>query len=267
MKKVISALICAVCFHAQASLVPMSDTFEFVRDADGTQLDWLNLTYNEGRLFSDILADTEVGGIYEGWRLATRSEFNGLLASAGYNANSDPNSDNYNITATVPSGFEAYTLAALINMLGDTWESYINRTSSLTLVNGDRNTMWSWGILADEVDTDNYYLGLLSQGQYQFSDASGAVYGATDSIPFYRNSEIQDLIHFDTQSAYLVRDIPIVTTPILAQRRLLPIAISPVQSPSLAMPVSEPNVLVLFGSCLLLLGGIRRKLAKQGIAV
>ncbi|MBW8192632.1 hypothetical protein K0504_16460 [Neiella marina] len=259
MKKLIFALVCAASFQTQASFIAMSDRFDFVRDANGTELDWLNLTYNEGRLFSDILADTEVGGIYDGWRLATRSEFNGLLSSAGYNASSDPYSNNYNITPSVPTGLEAYSLSALINMLGDTWESYINRTSSLTLVNGDQNEMWSWGILADDIDTDNYYLGLLSQGEHQFLDGAGNLFGATDLIPYYSNAAIQDLIHYDTQSAYLVRDIPVALSAPIRAPLLLPVN----AIPAVTNPIPEPSAIALISSCLALLLAIRSRHPKR----
>ncbi|GGA79122.1 hypothetical protein GCM10011369_21320 [Neiella marina] len=250
MRALILVLMLGASCHVQAGLIAMSGTFDFVRDQKGSALDWMNLSYNEGRIFSDVLADTAVGGIYQGWRLATRSEFNTMLASLGYNIGIDPSEPNYAIDAAVPTGRELFSLKALVDLFGDTWESFINRTDYLTLKNGDTNTMYSGGLLASDNDPSSFYLGFLSQGEFHFSDDAGNDYSG-NHVPYFANNTVVDVVQRDAYSSFLVRDIPTV----------LPVSAFAVRQASIvpATQVSEPIswLILLFGAASIIV--IRKK--------
>jgi len=74
---------------------------------------WLDVTLNVGMSYNDVLALTQPGGIYEGFRYATEAEFEALILSAGL----------IYAGTTFPADQDKIDNAiALINMLGRTFD-------------------------------------------------------------------------------------------------------------------------------------------------
>jgi len=65
----------------EADLFNTGDTLLTKDTSNG--LYWLDVTLNVGMSYNDVLALTQPGGIYEGFRYATEAEFEALILSAG----------------------------------------------------------------------------------------------------------------------------------------------------------------------------------------
>src|SRR6516165_3756551 len=58
----------------------------------GTGIAWLNLTASAGLSYQQVLADTQPGGIFYGFRFATDQEVLNLYSSAGFTTGFYPSS-------------------------------------------------------------------------------------------------------------------------------------------------------------------------------
>ena len=67
---------------------------------DSTQLQWLDLSVTSNWSYNDVTAELSVGGLFEGWRYATVSEFRHLASEAGIYAPTFP-ADYYGIADDV----------------------------------------------------------------------------------------------------------------------------------------------------------------------
>ena len=86
MKLTTASVVVAGCLMvasgAPASAAPI-DHGSFIRDADGTGLDWRDLTGTFNLSFNEVTAELGVGGDFEGYRFATVSEVSDFWTNAG----------------------------------------------------------------------------------------------------------------------------------------------------------------------------------------
>jgi len=82
-------------------------------------LDWLDVTATINMSYNDVMSNINLNGFLLGWRYATRNELDGLV----YNFTSitpDPTIPQNTIISNFPEG----DIESLVNLLGDTLESY-----------------------------------------------------------------------------------------------------------------------------------------------
>ena len=79
-----------------------------------SNLDWLDITFTQNQSYSYVASQLGVGGMYEGWSIASRSQFIGLLNNT---AAMLPYNPDVNINNDIASTYGQY------NPL-DLWRSY-----------------------------------------------------------------------------------------------------------------------------------------------
>lgn len=96
-----------VPFTSQAGFIELDwktegDSLGFVQESTG--IEWLSLTVTSGMSINEVLSETEEGGLYEGWRIASSSDVNTLMDEVfpTYDINND--ADGKYIRATEYSG-------------------------------------------------------------------------------------------------------------------------------------------------------------------
>lgn len=116
MKKITRVLavagLCSLSWTAGATII---DHGRYLTDTD-TGLDWLDVTETVNLIVPEVQALTSAGGVLEGWRYATRTEFNQLL----FNYTGVPANDPYRTSfPAVPDATDG-----LVDMLGSTLDTY-----------------------------------------------------------------------------------------------------------------------------------------------
>lgn len=120
-----------------------------------TGLDWLDVTESRGLSYDEVLAQTGVGGDYEGWRHATAAELDQLILNFGYVAVNSSCDYGVMYCDTGISG-DSLLVEQMIKMLGDTWHEYQDNYEYSGLDYGDDGAGATVGWLAENYsDPDN----------------------------------------------------------------------------------------------------------------
>lgn len=162
LKGFVASFALAVSGFANAGLVERN--FQTAGDGlltydDVTGYEWLDLSLNIGRNYNSVAADLQTGGAYEGFRYATRSEYETLWAGTSY--------DHVNwYSATYAGDVDEVQRAALIGeLLGYTFDtvklgqcilsnaSYCYRENMGILSDIDSRTGYHWLTHMDFVDS------------------------------------------------------------------------------------------------------------------
>lgn len=124
LKKTLAVVgLSVVALYADAAI----QDFGVVTRDSNTGLDWLDVTETRGLSYSQVSAQMEVGGAYDGWRYATLAELDQLIINFGYTA---VNADCGYTSLHCDSGLdELQVIEVIIRTLGDTQDAYYDETN------------------------------------------------------------------------------------------------------------------------------------------
>ncbi|MCW9004850.1 MAG: VPLPA-CTERM sorting domain-containing protein [Gammaproteobacteria bacterium] len=150
-------------------------------------LEWLDLTVTNGVSLSEIYAQLDVGGTYEGWRYATRAEVAGLWDSFGGDSNY------YNGLSTQNNGL----FDAMAPFVGDTYVdgNYSSRTP------GDYYSIWVTGDISP------------SGGHYSATAADTWYEPLYETHDFFKLSDLEANNITPDMGHALVREVTTVPVP------------------------------------------------------
>ncbi|MBD1390514.1 PEP-CTERM sorting domain-containing protein [Neiella sp. HB171785] len=208
-------------FSTSAALIPsVFSQFSGVLDDRDDGLEWLSLTYTEGQSYHSVVEQTAAGQLFEGWRVASTTEFNDMLMGLDYRISAPEQ----RFALLTSSSFGRVSPELLVNLFGDTWEYFIRRDSRYDLLLEQVNTMYSLGFLSDSSDDGQQYFARIQNGTYSFTDASsGSRYSNSGQSTYISNAEIANPFYGkDSVGTFLVRDKQLIQPMRLATKESIP---------------------------------------------
>ena len=146
--------VTAACSVAQADQSAFNDHGFYTEDTI-SGLYWLDVTETQGLSADDVIAEMVPGGRYDGWRYATKTELETMLANFGYWAHGNPCVYTGNVYCDVHQGLpgaQFYRTQEFVALFGDT-ESKYDAAISLTAEDPD-NEYGSRGLMEHSLTPD-----------------------------------------------------------------------------------------------------------------
>jgi len=205
----LAALLALPAANAHAALIEQNlfaagDKLLTLDDATG--LEWLDLSLNIGRNYNSVSADLANGGVYAGFRYATRTEYETLWAGTSFD-------HNYWTSSTPVGDVDEVQRAALIGeLLGYTYDTVA--LGSCVMSNSNRCYRENMGMLAD-TNGGNHWLTHMDFFD-TLQDSTSYVAGRSYWNSSFGNPNFVEgsNAYFDQRvSSWLVRDFAAVPVP------------------------------------------------------